>query len=124
MKEGYILFAAKKSRVYDCGIILLLIFLLFSWGSFISTPKHSYNLKIEAGEGGTIPAGKEIDINRNYEEGSKIPIIARSNVGYYFVNWASNNGGTFADANDSQTTFTMPGKDTIVTAHFALEKIK
>jgi hypothetical protein len=85
---------------------------------------YSYNLKIEAGEGGTIPAGKEIDINGKHEEGSKIPIIARSNVGYYFVNWASNNGGTFADANDSQTTFTMPGKDTIVTAHFALEKIK
>lgn len=115
-----ILDTAKKRK----GIVVLCAaaVLVFTGGMLVSCnqAKQISTLRIEAGEGGTIPAGQETEINGDYEEGTTVSIIAREMPDYYFVNWTSSNGGTFADANDSQTTFSMPGKDTIVTAHFNL----
>ena len=67
-----------------------------------------FTLKIEASEGGTIPAGKEVEINGQYQAGDRIRLITRPMPGYYFTHWTSSNGGNFDDASDSQTIFTMP----------------
>jgi uncharacterized repeat protein (TIGR02543 family) len=107
--------------------ILSLVLLSLLFVSCDSTPKQTsdsiseqtYNLKIEAGTGGTIPAGQADIINGKYKEGAEIRIIARENPGYYFVNWTSSNGGTFTDEKNSTATFKMPGNDTVLTAHFA-----
>lgn len=107
----------KRKGIVALGVVAVLV---FAGGMLVACnqTKQISTLKIEAGEGGTIPAGQETEITGDYEEGSTISIIAREMPDYYFVNWTSSSGGTFADANDPQTTFVMPGKDTIVTAHF------
>ena len=79
-------------------------------------------MKIVADTGGSIPGGSDELINGDYTKGTIISISAREFPGYYFVNWTSSNGGSFKDKNNSQTKFTMPGNDTIITAHFALVK--
>lgn len=84
-----------------------------------SVNEQTYYFKVEVGEGGTIPAGQADIINGKYKKGAQIDIEARGMPDYYFTNWTSSNSGTFADEKDSTTTFTMPGNDTVVTAHFA-----
>lgn len=75
---------------------------------------ETYSLTIEAGQGGSISAGT----SGEYEAGTEISISASSNQHYQFKEWTSSNGGTFADAKSTTTTFTMPGADTTITAHF------
>jgi len=53
-----------------------------------------------------------------YAKDTVVDIKAVANPGYEFVKWTSSAGGTFANANDEETTFTMPAQDVIVTAHF------
>lgn len=45
-------------------------------------------------------------------------ISATANTGYSFINWTSNNGGTFANANAASTTYTMPNGSATLTANF------
>ena len=52
-----------------------------------------------------------------YLPGAAVSIQAVAASGYRFVNWTAP-VGSFADANAAQTTFTMPGQDTMVTANF------
>jgi len=52
-----------------------------------------------------------------YEEGTAVSISATANPGYVFKNWAAP-AGSFTDANNPTTTFTMPGNDMTVTANF------
>jgi uncharacterized repeat protein (TIGR02543 family) len=129
------MYQLEKRTINKCILmlpIMVLSLLLISCSAIQgqnsgSTPEQSkstiteqtYEFKIEAGEGGTIPAGGEDILDGRYKEGSEISIEVRSMPGYYFTNWTSSNGGKFADSNDSTTTFTMPGNDTVVTAHFA-----
>jgi hypothetical protein len=74
----------------------------------------TYKLTITAGSGGSITVGA----NGNYSDGSITPLTAVPNSGYHFVNWTSSNGGTFTNANNASTTFTMPANDAIITANF------
>jgi len=53
-----------------------------------------------------------------YTEGTVVDILAVPDTGWAFLNWTSDAGGIFADANDPDTTFTMPGDDVTVTAVF------
>lgn len=122
----------RKRATYICGIIFLSALLSLLFVSCAPAHKQesdtiteqAYDFKIEAGTGGTIPAGYADIISGKYKEGVEIRLMARDMPGYYFVNWTSSGGGTFADENDQGTTFTMPGNDTVVTARFALSERK
>ena len=63
--------------------------------------------------------GTAIDVTDEspYAEGTQVSIRAEANLGYQFVNWASTAGG-FDNANEAETTFTMPGEAVNVTANF------
>jgi hypothetical protein len=52
-----------------------------------------------------------------YLSGAVVSIQAVAASGYRFVNWTAP-AGSFANANAAETTFTMPGQDTTVTANF------
>ncbi len=76
---------------------------------------ETYPLEFECEDGGQIIVGN----NGNYYEGKKIDIEAKAKSGYIFAGWATSNGGTFANANSSSTTFTMPANNTTITAKFS-----
>ncbi len=75
---------------------------------------ETYPLEFECEDGGQIIVGN----NGNYYEGKKIDIEAKADSGYSFAGWTTSNGGTFANANSSSTTFTMPANNTTITAKF------
>jgi uncharacterized repeat protein (TIGR02543 family) len=52
-----------------------------------------------------------------YIEGTEVNIKAEAADGYEFVNWTAPAGG-FDNANDAETTFTMPAQNVTVTANF------
>lgn len=79
-----------------------------------AAPIPTYQLTIVAGTGGKIIEGA----SGEYEAGTEISIAASANDNYRFKEWTSTGGGSFADANRSGTTFTMPAADTTVTATF------
>lgn len=95
--------------------------LFFTIVSCVSS-QEKHHLQIVADTGGSIPGGSEEFINGDYKKGTIISISAREFPGHYFVNWTSSKGGSFEDKNNSETKFTMPGNDTIITAHFSLKK--
>jgi hypothetical protein len=66
-----------------------------------------------------ITGGTATDISgaSPYLPGAVVSIQAVAASGYRFVNWTAP-AGSFADANAADTTFTMPGQDTTVTANF------
>ena len=74
----------------------------------------TYALSIQSGVGGSITTGT----SSNYVAGTTINIAANANSGYTFSRWTTTNGGTFANANSANTTFTMPGNATTITASF------
>ena len=84
----------------------------------VSQPPLTYELTMAANpEAG----GTAIDLTNAspYEEGARVSIKAEANEGYQFVRWTAP-AGQFDDANDPETTFTMPGQDVTVTANFEL----
>ena len=66
--------------------------------------------------------GTAIDVTDEspYAEGTQVSIRAEANLGYRFVNWTSTAGG-FDNADEAETTFTMPGEAVTITANFAVE---
>lgn len=74
----------------------------------------TYTLAITAGTGGSITTGS----SGNYAAGKVIPITATPSSGYSFNKWTSTGGGTFADANNASTTYTMPANAATITATF------
>jgi hypothetical protein len=130
VRRAEILSTKERCLAYTCVIILLVPLLSISFISCASMPEQTskpeqtYRFTIEAGEGGTIPAGQADFINGNYKKGAEIRLIARGMPEYSFVNWTSSNGGIFKDEKAPGTTFTMPGNDTVVTGHFELSKQK
>jgi NOL1/NOP2/fmu family ribosome biogenesis protein len=63
--------------------------------------------------------GTAIDVTDEspYAEGTQVSIRAEANPGYRFVNWTSTAGG-FDNADEAETTFTMPGEAVTITANF------
>jgi|GEM_PF-4478408 len=71
--------------------------------------------------GGEISVAGEIHLNnREVFEGTVVSLEAIPAPGYQFTGWTSSNGGTFADAVNPNTTFTMPSHNTTITANFDL----
>ena len=81
-------------------------------------PADLHNLEICTDEGGDLPAGLDEMVNGTHSAGEVISIAARAMPGYRFVEWRSSGGGDFADAQSSQTQFTMPAEDVVITAVF------
>jgi hypothetical protein len=75
-----------------------------------------YSLTVAANPAG---GGTAADLTNAspYPAGTKVSIKAVPNPLCQFVNWSAP-AGTFADANATQTTFTMPAQDVTVTANF------
>lgn len=78
----------------------------------------THRFTIQAGEGGSIPAGMDAYINGSYRAGETISLVAREVPGYRFVMWSSSGGGAFSDAQSTGSSFTMPDNDVTVTALF------
>ncbi len=70
-----------------------------------------------SGSGTTSPSGGMY--NYDYEE--TISLSASPSTGFEFTNWSAT-AGTFGDANEAETTFTMPAQNVIVTANFEAEE--
>ena len=71
----------------------------------------SYALTVDNGSGGG-----------NYAEGQGANIVAPTTLpGLRFANWTTSDGGSFRDANSVSTTYTMPAKTAVVTAHYISE---
>jgi hypothetical protein len=66
-----------------------------------------------AGSGSTSPAVGQ----HTYTAGTSVAISANPASGYYFSHWTAP-AGSFTNASSATTTFTMPGQDVTVTAHF------
>lgn len=79
----------------------------------------SYQLAVEAGEGGTIvtPFSSPITV----EPGAATNIEAEADTGYHFLNWSTADSGvSFGDANAISTTVTLSEGDAAITATFAV----
>jgi len=63
---------------------------------------------------------EDLTNNSPYEENTVVDIKAVPEEGYAFVNWTTDDGGTFGNANEAETTYTMPGNDATITANFVL----
>ncbi len=60
--------------------------------------------------------GSGSDVSGSYAENTTVNIDAGTKSGYMFDGWTTSNGGTFGNAASAKTTFTMPDKDTTITA--------
>lgn len=105
---------ARPKLLFLMGACILLFGVFFT-----GCGTQEYSLSVNAGIGGTIPAGHEETINGDYPKGARIEILARPMEGYCFTHWTSSDGGYFDNAEESTTYFVMPANDTVVTAHFS-----
>jgi len=82
--------------------------------NFELIPTYELTMAVDPELGGTA-----IDVTDEspYAESIQVSIRAEANLGYRFVNWTSTAGG-FDNANEAETTFTMPGEAVNVTANF------
>ena len=74
---------------------------------------ETYTLTVNLNGGSGSTTGGE------YIQGEEISIDAGTKSGYRFTGWTSSNGGIFADASSSGTTFAMPAADTTITANWS-----
>ncbi|HBK84699.1 MAG TPA: hypothetical protein DDZ53_01555 [Firmicutes bacterium] len=82
-----------------------------------AAPAPTYPLIITAATGGSITNGSSGD----YAAGTVITITATPGSGYSFNKWTSTGGGTFANANNSSTAYTMPVNSAEITASFTYQ---
>ena len=86
---------------------------------YIGEERYHLTMAADPGKGGT--ATDETD-EGPYEPGTEVDIKATANPGYKFSEWTAD-AGSFAYANEAETTFTMPAQDVTVTANFITGKI-
>jgi hypothetical protein len=83
-----------------------------------TTPaKYGLNMAVAPSGSGT---ATDLTNASPYEAGTSVSIKAVASAAYHFVNWTAP-AGTFADVNATQTTFTMPAQNVVVTANFAID---
>jgi hypothetical protein len=86
--------------------------------SFTFSPSPTYTLTM-ATAGGNSGSATDLTGASPYEAGTVVNIQAAANNGSAFYNWTAL-AGTFGNANQSTTTFTMPAQDVTVTANFVV----
>ena len=74
----------------------------------VSPRQYALTVELNGGSGATTDGA--------YAAGSIVQIDAGTRANYRFAGWTTSNGGTFADASSSSTSFTMPAADTTITA--------
>ena len=94
---------------------LLLLCALFSTMLLSGCDTQEYSLSVKAKVGGTI-AGAESEYI--LKEGTQVEVNAIPDSGYQFDRWSSDTGGSFEDEYSSETLFTMPGSNTVISASF------
>ncbi len=77
-----------------------------------------YNLTVE------LNGGSGTTVGGSYEAGEVISIDAGTRKNYTFTGWTTSNGGTFDNASEPSTAFTMPDADTTITATWARTQYK
>lgn len=77
-----------------------------------------HKLDIRVNGNGRITLGD----SARYKVDKKVSISAAANKGYVFTKWTVSGKGTFEDAANPSTTFTMPDTDTTITANFEKKK--
>lgn len=65
-----------------------------------------------------LDGGDGKDGSGSYVAGTQVALDAGSRPHYRFAGWTTSDGGTFADASASATTFTMPSKNVTVKANW------
>jgi NOL1/NOP2/fmu family ribosome biogenesis protein len=97
------------------GIFLIIIALIGGTIGCASPPLAQYDLTISSTEGGSvIDPGEETFA---YDEGEVVELVAKSDEGYYFVNWTGD-VGTIADLGAPASMITM-NSDCAIVANFA-----
>lgn len=101
----------KKSMLKHLVLLCVLLSIILLSGC----DTQAYSLSVKADVGGTI-AGTESEYI--LKEGTQVAVNAIPDSGYQFDRWISYDGGSFEDEYSSETLFTMPGKNTVISASF------
>ena len=109
-----ILSLGRHGYLKTIGTLLIAVALIA--GVVGCTPPVTYDLTMAVNPAGTGTATDQTGTSP-YAEGAVVDIEAVAADCYRFVNWAAS-AGTFGDANNATTTFTMPASDVTVTANF------
>lgn len=106
----------KHSYFAKIGILLIVVALVAAIISCNGVATYSLTMAANPDEGGTA-----IDVTNTspYARATKVDIKAVPDPCYRFVNWQAT-AGTFGNANNATTTFTMPAEDVTVTANFEI----
>jgi hypothetical protein len=109
-----ILLSSKRHHYLTRVSIFLIIVTLII--GMVGCEPTQYNLTMAANpvEGGT---ATDLTNASPYTAGTVVSIKAVANLGYEFVSWTAP-AGTFANANATDTTFTVPTQNVTVTANF------
>lgn len=78
------------------------------------TTKHAISVKANNSANGSV----SVNPTGNQEKNTILTLSATANSGFTFSKWKSDAGGTFANANNTNTTFTMPNNAVNLTAEF------
>jgi hypothetical protein len=79
------------------------------------TPTYNLNLTVDPADGGT---AVDVTGSAPYAAGTPVSLRTEAAPGHRFVNWSAS-AGSFADADATETTFTMPAQDVAITASFS-----
>lgn len=109
-----ILSLGRHGYLKTIGTLLIAVALIA--GVVGCTPPVTYDLTMAVNPAGTGTATDQTGTSP-YAEGAVVDIEAVAADCYRFVNWSAP-AGTFGDANNATTTFTMPARDVTVTANF------
>ena len=111
------IFSLKKhSYLKTIGTFIIAIALIAGVVGCEGEPEPEFDLTMAVNPAGTGTATDQTGTSP-YEEGTVVDIEAVAADCYRFVNWQAP-AGTFGDANNATTTFTMPASDVTVTANF------
>jgi len=87
----------------------------------VKTDELNYSLAMTVNPANSGTATDETD-EGPYEAGTEVDIKASGNQGYEFEEWTAD-AGSFANATEAETTFTMPAQNVTVTANFITGKL-
>ncbi|MPM33398.1 hypothetical protein SDC9_79973 [bioreactor metagenome] len=76
--------------------------------------QNTYDLTVN------LDGGSGATVSGSYASGVAVSIDAGTKSGYTFNSWTSSASGTFGNASNTATTFTMPGNATTITATWTL----
>ena len=106
----------RHSYLKTIGTFIIAIALIAGVVGCEGEPVPEFDLTMAVNPVGTGTATDQTGTSP-YEEGEIVDIEAVAADCYRFVNWQAP-AGTFGDANNATTTFTMPASDVTVTANF------